>query len=345
MPLFEYKQIDKDYYERVLKDFLPSKIIDVHTHVYSREYRDPSWSGYAENRSQNWPSLVAEHNPVEDLIETYGIMFPDKKVTPVIFGSPTYEFDRVKSNDYVARVSAETGYPALLMAEPSLSSNELAGELKRGGFKGVKVYLEYAPAYIPGAEIRIFDFTPHHQLEVLNEQNMALMLHIPRPGRLKDNVNIMQMLEIDRRYPNVKLIIAHVGRAYAAEDLGDALDRLKDSHMMFDFSANTNQTVFEELLGKIGPSRVMFGSDLPIVRMRMERIVENGNYINVVRKGSYGDVSGDPHMREVDGAEADSLSFFMYEIIGAMRGACEHVGLARQDVEAIFYENAARLFL
>ncbi|GAG42576.1 unnamed protein product, partial [marine sediment metagenome] len=47
--------------------------------------------------------------------------------------------------------------------------------------------------------------------------------------------------------------------------------------------------------------------------MRMRRICENGNYVNLVPKGMYGDISGDIHMRDVEGPQADQLSFFMYE--------------------------------
>ena len=48
------------------------------------------------------------------------------------------------------------------------------------------------------------------------------MLHISRPARLKDPVNLAQLLEIEEKYPNVKLIVAHIGRAYTPEDIGDA---------------------------------------------------------------------------------------------------------------------------
>ena len=344
MPLLEYKPADKAYYEREIQDFLPERVIDAHAHVYSREHRDPSFVETLTDRSQNWPNLVAADNPMEDLEETYRILFPGKQVTPVVFGMPTLRYFWKKSNEYLARESQKTGYPALMLTPPALTAEELEEGLVQGGFRGAKVYLDYAPAYIPGKEIRIFDFAPHHQLEVLNALGSVLMLHIPRPGRLKDPVNIEQMLEIDRRYPNIKLIIAHIGRAYAMEDLGGSLDILKDSHMWIDFSANTNQQVFEETLKKIGAERMLFGSDLPIVRMRVKRIVENGVYINIVPKGSYGDISGDPHMRETEGKEADSLSFFLYEIIVAMRRACETVGASRADVDAMFFGNAAALF-
>jgi len=344
MPIFEYKPIDMEYYEREIKGFIPSRIIDAHTHVYTLKSRDARYTEKLANRSQAWPGLVAVDNSIEDLDETYRIMFPGKEVIPVIFGFPSPEHNRKKCNDYISRTAKASGYPALMLAEPDQTVDEITTELACGDYYGLKVYLDYTPPYIPGNEIRIFDFAPHHQLEVLNERKMTLMLHIPRPGRLRDPVNIEQMLEIDRCYPDIKLIIAHVGRAYSMVDVGDTLDRLKDSNMLFDFSANTNQQVFEELLRKIGTSRIMFGSDLPVVRMRMKRVDEEGCYINIIKKGSYGDVSNDPHMREIEGEEADALSFFLYETIASMRRACNNVGVSRANSDAMFFDNAAALF-
>jgi uncharacterized protein len=99
----------------------------------------------------------------------------------------------------------------------------------------------------------------------------------------------------------------------------------------------------EQLLRAVGPKRVVFGSDLPVVRMRMRRICENGFYVNLVPRGLYGDVSDDPHMREVDEEEGAELSFFMYEELLAFRQAAEAVGLSTEDVADVMYNNAARL--
>jgi hypothetical protein len=152
------------------------------------------------------------------------------------------------------------------------------------------------------------------------------------------------MFEIDQRYPNAKVIIAHVGRAYCPEDVGDAFPVLRETkHLLFDISANTNAAVFEQLIRTAGPRRILFGSDLPITRMRMRRICEKGNYINLVPKGLYGDVSDDKHMREIDGEQADMLSFFLYEEIDAFRRAAQATGLTTADIEDVFYGNAARL--
>jgi len=233
--------------------------------------------------------------------------------------------------------------PSLMLSRPDWSEDRFLKSLARGNFLGVKPYLSFALGNIRADSICIFDFIPHHQLEILDTGGKILLLHIPRSGRLRDIVNLSQMLEIERKYPKIKLIIAHVGRAYCIEDIGDAFKTLKGTKMFFDISANTNETVFLRLIETVGPERILFGSDLPITRMRMRRICEKGVYINLVPEGLYGDVSGDKNMREVTGKEAENLSFFMYEEIHAFRKTSEKAGLTRRDIEKVFYSNAARM--
>jgi predicted TIM-barrel fold metal-dependent hydrolase len=170
------------------------------------------------------------------------------------------------------------------------------------------------------------------------------MLHIPRDGRLRDPVNLAQMLEIERNWPGVRLIIAHVGRAYCDEDMGNAFAVLSETrNMVFDFSANTNDRVFEAALRAFRSERCLFGSDMPITRMRMRRVCENGRYVNIVPRGLYGDVTGDSHMREADPPESDALTYFLYEEIFAIKRAAERIGLGRDNVERIFFKNAKRI--
>ena len=342
MALFEVTENDKRIYEEELKDFLPDKILDVHTHVWLNELRDAAPAvAPGEKRCVTWPDLVAPDNSIEDLQETYRLMFPGKDVKSLFFTSAGAS---KANNDYVAKASASTGWPALYYSHPEETADEVEQKIREGHFLGLKSYLDMAPAYIPEKEIRIFDFFPKYQLERMNEMGAIVMLHIPRPGRLKDPVNLGQILEIKKEFPNVRLIIAHIGRAYVKEDVGNAFEVLSAApDLMYDFCANCCEYAITELIRNVGPKHVMYGTDMPILRMRTHRIEENGTYINLVPPGLYGDPSQDPHLREVTPEEAEKITFFAYEEILAFKRACKTLGMTRQDVEDMMYNNAMDL--
>jgi len=336
--LFEIREVDRKAYSERIRDFVPDRMIDVHTHLWLGRHRG---SFNDPRRITTWPDRVAEESPIEELMATYDLMFPGKRVTPLVFGAVLSQHDDLEENNrYVSEAMRKWSVPGLIWSVPTWSGEELERRIVAGGFMGSKSYLASAPEYLPEAEIRIFDFFPPHQLDVLNRHGWIMLLHIPRPGRLRDKVNLAQMVEIEKNWPNIKVIIAHVGRAYCPEDVGDAFEALAETKgMMFDISANTSAENFEKLIRAVGPRRILFGSDLPISRMRMRRVCENGNYVNLVPRGLYGDVSGDSHMRDVD----EDLTFFMYEEIDAFRRASEATGLGRGDIENVFYGNAERL--
>ena len=111
MALFEVTAYDKKIYEEELKDFLPDKILDVHTHVWLDKFleKKPPQPGFVK-RTVTWPSLVALDNSIEDLQETYRLMFPGKDVKALMFTSRgAWE----KNNAYVSECSRKTGWPAL----------------------------------------------------------------------------------------------------------------------------------------------------------------------------------------------------------------------------------------
>ena len=341
--LIEIKDVDRSFYEQRLRDFLPDKMIDIHTHVWRSEDRGAARE--EPRRTVTWPDLVAKDNPIEDLLETYRLMLPGKEVTPLIFAIVPDSGDSLDvMNAYVSQVSKAKNIPALCFTHPTWSAERTEQEISAGGFLGAKSYPALSPNYLPQTEIRILDFFPPHQLEVFDRNRHIVMLHIPRPSRLKDPVNLAQMLHIEKTYPNIKLIIAHVGRAYCDSDVSDAFKVLTESRtMFFDFCANTNATVFGQLIRAVGPKRILFGTDMPILRMRMRRETRGDHYVNIVPKGLYGDVSGDKNMAEVAGVEAAKLTFFLYEQIDAFRRATEETDLSAGDIEDIFYNNAMGL--
>ncbi|MBR7163704.1 MAG: amidohydrolase family protein [Clostridia bacterium] len=326
---------DRKVYETELKNFLPKKIIDFHIHINKKEFE--SWG--AHNGGSTWTDLVADEMTAEHLLDAFRQLLPENEVTPLVFGGCLCDIDTV--NDYVRDKSREFGFPTLYRTSYDMPADQLEERIKAGGFLGIKPYLSNCPPYLPSKEVRIYDFLPKEHLEVADRNGLIVMLHIPRDGRLKDPVNLAQLLEIEENYPNLKLIVAHIGRAYSKEDIGNAFDILgKTKNMYFDFTANLSDDAIRACIEAVGTKRLIFGSDLPIAIMRMYRITENGVYYNVVPRGLYGDVDGEPHMRESD---EEDITLMYYEQLLAMKRVAADLNLSDSDIEDIFYGNAKRL--
>ena len=333
---------DLRIYNEELAGFIPDRIVDIHTHAWLAEHRTAGLEG--EKRTVGWVDAVASSNSADDLFESYRILLPGKEVTPLVFSliEPGDDFDLL--NGYVHRESEARGFPALLFTSPLWNAAELTERVTGGGYRGIKPYLTHAPAALGRDDITIFDFLPRDHLEAADRGGWIVILHIPRDRRLADPVNLAQLREIDERYPRARVVVAHAGRAYCNEDAGDAFTELAETrNILFDTSANTNQWIFARLIETVGPDRVLFGSDLPFVRMRMRRVCEDGVYVNLVPPGLYPGARSDPHLREVSPSEARELSWFLYEEILALKRAAAETGLARADIEAIFRENGLRI--
>ena len=128
MSLFEVKPYDREVYEKELKDFLPQKILDVHTHDYLKEFFPPKPLAPGEvKRTVTWPSLVAADDSIEDLQETYRLMLPGKDVTALMFSNSGRS---QQANDYVADASRRSGFPALYFSAPEESPEEVERQIR-----------------------------------------------------------------------------------------------------------------------------------------------------------------------------------------------------------------------
>lgn len=327
---------DKFVYEKELLNFLPTEFADCHIHIYKNTFKAYG----AANGGSTWVDVMADEMTSEQMHKAFSELFPKNKVLPLVFGGCLHDFD--ETNAYVEAEAAKYGYPALYRTDYAMEPELLEENMKKGGFIGFKPYLTNCPSYIPIPEIRIFDFLPHEQLEVANKNGWIVMLHIPRSKRLRDAVNIAQLIEIEKKFPNVKLVVAHIGRAYSKQDIGDAFEILKNTkNMMFDFTANVCDDAIKACIEAVGTKRLMFGSDLPVAIMRMFRTTdETGFYYNHVPRGIYGDTFDDPHMKISD---RQNITLMIYEQILAFKRVAQELKLSDNSVEDIMYGNAKRL--
>lgn len=332
-----YFLVDFPFYKQYLRDFLPDKIIDIHVHSSNNPPKEKT-----DCFPSFWPEWVTFGcgMPLPNLLDAYLKLFPGKEIFPVCFPNPTSDRENLmKQNRYLASQLKEYKHVfGFLLTSPEWSKKELSEQMRIGRFSGIKPYLNTVTD-IPVEQITIFDFLPHHHLELAEEKRWIVMLHIPRKERLADEVNIAQIQEICQKYPSLNLIIAHVGRAYCTRYAKEGLPKLRGcDNLLYDISANCNQTVFEMLIEEVGPKRILFGSDLPIVAMRAKRKCEGDEYVNYIRHADW----EDNRTRRCP-EEEDSYTFFLYEEILAFRKAAESCELTKSDIENVFFNNAYRL--
>jgi glutamate-1-semialdehyde 2,1-aminomutase len=164
-------------------------------------------------------------------------------------------------------------------------------------------------------------------------------LHVPKAARLGHPDNLREIREIRRRYPNLILVIAHLGRCYTEPHALEGLLPLADDPgIYFDTSAVLNPASHRIALQHIGPQRILYGTDNPVMYMRGRRQYRGRSYINRTNYDFF-------FNREREAPEVEAqYTLYLYEDLLAIKQACAEAGIQeRQQIEAIFHDNAARL--
>lgn len=339
--VWQYTDVDRRFWQEHLEDWVPARIFDAHTHVNEPEFRLVEMT--QQRRRQYWVNEVAEPIPAADAARCHELVFPHRQLSCLAFGHPSLDFDIRRSNARLQAECVERAWYRLAVVGPDWSAEQVAAELDLPNTLGVKVYY----GLIPGQDLAtrdkyleasIFDFLPHHQLEMLDQRGAWVTLHVPKADRLGHPANIAEIKQIRQRYPNLLLVIAHLGRSYTLPHAQESLPLLaEDDGLYFDNSAVLNPDVHRFALQTLGPRRILYGTDNPVFYMRGRRQWHARTYINRTNYPFHFN-----RRREPPEVEA-RYTLTMYEALRALKTACDELGLAREDVEAIFRGNAQRL--
>jgi predicted TIM-barrel fold metal-dependent hydrolase len=335
---FHVTELDRNFYKKYLKDKLPDKFIDCHTHMNLREHLSDVPK---ERIADDWALQSGSHMTAEDAAFYYNSLFPDKEWNIVAFPFPIREARIEDNNDYIAKC-AEEGKIAygLMCIKPDYSPEYLEKELTAKRYSGVKPYPDMVSGK-KGAEISIFQFLPHHHLSLLEELHMPIMLHLPRAGRMPDDNNIKELKEIIRKYPKLKIIIAHFGRCFTPYFFQQAIDKMGDDihKFYFDTAAVLNPEVHRLAFKHLSHKRILFGTDQPIFLWHGRRKWTETKYINLARENfSWNKDTHEPEETE------EKYTFFVYEQIKNILEEMERAGISKEERENVFYNNALEVF-
>jgi uncharacterized protein len=338
--VWQYTDVDRAFWLDNLEPWLPRRIFDAHTHVTEPRFRLAAMS--EEKRRQFWVNEVSEPIGAADADRCHRLLFPGREFQCLCFGAPSLDYDIEGQNASLQAECVRRGWHQLAVVRPQWSAERLDGELDRPRVVGVKVYYDLvaddAATRDKRLEASIFDFLPHHQLEVLDQRRSWVTLHVPKAERLGHPANIAEIREIRRRYPRVVLVIAHLGRCYTLPHAQEAFPLLADDEgLFFDTSAVVNTDVYRLALETFGPNRLLYGTDNPVFYMRGRRQFEGRRYVNRTSYPFFFNRDREPPEVEA------KYTLMMYEDLLALRRACQRVGLDRGAVEAVFHDNALRL--
>lgn len=338
--VFTYTDRDRAFWAEHLEEWVPQRLIDAHIHIVDPRFRIETVT--EEMRRSYWVMELDEMMDAETADHCFKTVFPGRAVSCVGFGMPMLSWEIEGANEYVRTELPKRGWNALAMVRPTWRAEQVDWLLSHSGVVGVKPYYSMI-GYDPRSrdrhiEASIFEMLPHHQLEVLNERKAWVTLHVPRAGRLGHPGNIKEIRELRRRYPEVRLVVAHLGRCYT---LGHAeaglLPLADDPGVYFDNSAVLNPAVHALALRRIGPERILYGTDNPIFFMRGRRQWHGESYVNRTSHPFHFNKDREPPEVEA------KYTLYMYEALKALKQACEEAGIGRDGVENIFFRNAEKL--
>ena len=321
-------EIDRKIYAEELSPRLPEKILDSHVHIWSKKDFPAGFSFPAKDCCNRfggeftipqWREIMAE-------------LLPEQQVFLNCFGTPHAAADRTQ----LPAGAGENDFVNLLISpdDPAEKVEEL---LDAGGAVGVKPYLNYA-AQVFGKkdnDVEIFDMLSKEQLAMLNRKKMAVTLHIPRSARFADPVNQKQMIELCETYPDIRIIFAHIGRAYYMRNIRESNidDFVRFPNVYFDTAMLNHEGILNYTFDHFPAERILFGSDSPIALLRGKSVEINNQYAYLMAE--------DYEIGTVIKDTCNMVKFttFFYEELRAVINTAP-----AGQLENVFYNNANKLF-
>jgi glutamate-1-semialdehyde 2,1-aminomutase len=332
-PNFVYDADDERVWREELDGFLPKRIFDFHGHVYLKSQYPPDYRKVAADPSQ--PNVVEQY-PHEALAEVQRRLWPKREVRTLVFGSVGAKIDVVATNAYAAQAAQKYGWKALLVCPPTTDVKELTDRIFVGGFVGLKPYWTFVTSKAQN-DVSIEDMVTPAMREVADRLGLIVTLHIPRAGRLADPININGLRRLCAEAPNAKIVLAHFGRSYFPEALGEGLKLADLENLYPEMSMVQDWEVYEAVFQRFDRKKILFGLDLPVAQEKGKLLGINGQRHFFTKRPHKWSVHAEP-----DGY-AVHCTLFAYEMVRAAKKAMERLRMAPLEIEDYFWNNAERL--
>lgn len=325
---------NRHIYETELRDWLPDTILDAHIHLIRRQDYPPD---FRPKPKSYYTHLPGQSYTLEQCKADAARMLPGKRFLGLCFGSPSIEVDRDRANRYIASIADDQQFFGLAMVSPEDPIERVHEWITQTALLGYKPYRNFVTGK-PAEAVSLPDMLPAEQMELAQELGLLVMLHIPRARRLADPDNQREICALADRYPRVRIVLAHVGRAYYLSNVVGQLDEIRERPNVYvDVAMLNHWEVLEYVFHEFPRDRILFGTDMPVSCFGGKSVEVNDQYAYVVEQDL--DIGSSIY----DARHAVQFTYFHYEELRAIRKAAERAGLTRGEIEGLFSGNAMRL--
>jgi glutamate-1-semialdehyde 2,1-aminomutase len=317
---------DQQLVDKKLRDFVPLQVFDIHAHPVNGDHFGTNPNPFVP------PGKVLG---LDEYRAALGRWLPAQNVDGLFFGFPRPGNDRRAINQWLAAELKSSGLQnsrALALVSAQDDPAEIGEQISRLGLVGIKPYHVYAsrPDTMNAA---LEEFAPEWMWELCHGIQGVLMLHIVRERAIADEGNQTTLRRLCRKYPDCRVVLAHVARSFNYRHAYEGLSTMRDlDNVCIDTSAVTEMPAFRKAIEVLGPRRVLFGTDYPISELRGKCTSVGDSFCWV-----YSDTLA-PGSIPVGQATLVGI-----ESLLCLREACEDSGLSQGDIQDIFYNNALRL--
>jgi hypothetical protein len=333
-PLWEYDETDEKVWREELDPFLPPRIFDFHGHVTRTDHRPPQKP--ARNTNPSMPSLGLKEFPHEVFAAVEERLWPGREVKALLLPTVAKDVYYDVANAYAAEAARTYGWEALMVARLDESADSILGKCREQGFLGIKPYWRFV-THKEQNDVTLEDMVTPAMREAADRGGLIITTHIPRAARLADPLNIEGLRRLCNDAPNAKIVLAHFGRCYFPEAIGDGLSLADLPNLYPELSMVQDWEVVEAVLTNFDRSKVLFGLDLSVAQLKGKCLGINGQRHFFTKRPFPWSAHVPPDSYEV------KCTIFAYEMVRAIRKASERAGLSRTETDAIFWDNACRL--
>lgn len=330
----DYQDADRRVYERELRGFLPPRIFDAHVHLFDASCLRPAAPFPPRSVYTRFGGVFG----LDQCLAWTAALLPEQEYHLNSFGHPGPQSDLDAAAAYSGRSADNRRFFGMAMVSPRDPVEAVIRRVAANRLVGYKPYLDFVDTK-PARDVTIEDMLTPAQMRAADERGLAITLHIPRAARLADPLNQAQMVTLCRRYPNARIIFAHIGRAYYLAGVVGFLDGIAACpNAYLDTAMVNHEGVLEYTFRHFPRERILFGSDAPVAFLRGKSVEINNQYAYLM---------GEPYeigTSIYDAAHAVAFTSFFYEQLRGIKLAAERAGLSRREIEGVFFDNAQRLF-